>query len=35
MNTTHPQTFLEAVRGLAPQIEARIAQMDADRRLPV
>ena len=35
MSTTPPQTFLEAVRGLAPQIEARIAQMDADRRLPV
>lgn len=29
-----PQTFLEATRGLAPQIQARIAQMEADRRLP-
>ena len=34
MNTTHPQTFLEAVRDLAPQIEARVAQVEIDRRLP-
>ena len=34
-NTADPQTFLEAIRGLTPHIQDRIAQMEADRRLPV